>query len=339
MDIAGRRVHGAEASTRRSGTLPEHDARRFIMAEEQAVEDHKRKIALRRPYTLLTLLCEKGKSLQERRLKLLARCSCRELDLMGKPARRPSGNEARRSRDVLRRCRHADANDENRTSPKRGRRPQVLTKKDVAALWRETAACMRLAGLAPVSLDKKTLDKVIAECWTQLTDAKPEGSKDEKVTFAELRAWCAADLGKRGLLTKLLAGNVRGTLAHAAAVKRGKRAGDNYRFDGGRATMRFERALKRNPGKEKRKQRESVVVRDLRKKFNNDERAVQMALREKERLRKRKLHAIATTKNLTDLVIESGVKLERLMQLRNDFADILALNEAEYARPSGHLAR
>ena len=97
--------------------------------------------------------------------------------------------------------------------------------------------------------------------WGQLSEA---AENEGAVSLAELRAWCAADLGRRGLLTKVLAGNVRGTLSRAAAVARGKKekeAQAKYRFDGGRATMRFERALKRDGARqmeEKSRRRQST---------------------------------------------------------------------------------
>lgn len=65
-----------------------------------------KQIAIRRPLMLLVLLCEPGSSGQETRLKLLAQCACRKKDDAGNP---------------------------------------VLSKKEVATLWREMIAALTIA--------------------------------------------------------------------------------------------------------------------------------------------------------------------------------------------------
>lgn len=148
--------------------------------------------------------------------------------------------------------------------------------------------------------------------------------KKEEVTLQDLQDFAKMDLGRRGMLTKMFSGNVRGTLAQAAIKNKMAPSKASPRFDGGRASMRFERALKKNGKTQMASRRESQNLRDLRVKHRGNERAVQMEVREQQRNRKRKLNAVATTNTMADLVIQTGMDLQQLMSLREDFADLIA---------------
>ena len=71
---------------------------------------------------LLVLLCEPTVSGQERRLKLLAQCACRKYDDEGNP---------------------------------------VLSKKEVATLWREMIAALTIASLTPSNLSEQETLEII----------------------------------------------------------------------------------------------------------------------------------------------------------------------------------
>ncbi|KAH8064077.1 hypothetical protein JL721_8482 [Aureococcus anophagefferens] len=276
-------------------TLPVNEFNRFLEHDEKAATNGHNTIAIRRPLMLLVLLCEPGESKQEARLKLLASCAARQRDAAGEP---------------------------------------VLSKKEVATLWRELFAAMAIAGLSPQKLGEAEILEIIKAAWKQMTAAAAEAGGDaakDEVTLQELKDWCQTDLGRRGMLTKMFSGNVRGTVAQMAIAEYKKRGGPERKFDGGRASMRFERALKKNGKTQMAAKRQDDNLRALRKKrraaHGGNEKAVAMEVREQQRHRKRKLNAVATTNTLGDLVIQTGMDLKQLMGLREDFADMIGRNE------------
>ena len=113
-------------------TLPVNEFNRFLEHDEKAATDGHNTIAIRRPLMLLVLLCEPGESKQEARLKLLASCASRQRDAAGEP---------------------------------------VLSKKEVATLWRELFAAMDIAGLSPKKLGEAEILEIIKAAWKQMTAA------------------------------------------------------------------------------------------------------------------------------------------------------------------------
>ena len=211
-------------------TLPVNEFNRFLEHDEKAATNGHNTIAIRRPLMLLVLLCEPGESKQEARLKLLASCAARQRDAAGEP---------------------------------------VLSKKEVATLWRELFAAMAIAGLSPQKLGEAEILEIIKAAWKQMTAAAAEAGGDaakDEVTLQELKDWCQTDLGRRGMLTKMFSGNVRGTVAQMAIAEYKKRGGPERKFDGGRASMRFERALKKNGKTQMAAKRQDDNLRALRKK-------------------------------------------------------------------------
>jgi len=59
--------------------------------------------------------------------------------------------------------------------------------------------------------------------------------KKEEVTLQDLQDFAKMDLGRRGMLTKMFSGNVRGTLAQAAIKNKMAPSKASPRFDGGSA--------------------------------------------------------------------------------------------------------
>ena len=107
----------------------------------------------------------------------------------------------------------------------------VLSKKEVATLWRELFAAMAIAGLSPQKLGEAEILEIIKAAWKQMTAAAAEAGGDaakDEVTLQELKDWCQTDLGRRGMLTKMFSGNVRGTVAQMAIAEYKKRGTLTY---------------------------------------------------------------------------------------------------------------
>ena len=152
-------------------------------------------------------------------------------------------------------------------------------------------ATFAIADLTPQRLTAEEVTEVIKIAWKQMA-GEEDKTKDE-VTLFELREWCKLDLGRRGLLTKMFSGNVRGTVAkEAQADSKLKKLGER-KFDGGRASIRFERALKKNGKTQMAAKREKEAISKLQKsKHGGNAAALSVDLREEARMRKRKLNAV-----------------------------------------------
>ncbi|KAH8043428.1 hypothetical protein JL722_15223 [Aureococcus anophagefferens] len=127
-----------------------------------------------------------------------------------------------------------------RGGPRLGR--AVLSKKEVATLWRELFAAMAIAGLSPQKLGEAEILEIIKAAWKQMT-AAAEAAATRRRTRSRSRS--------------------SGLMAIAEYKKRG---GPERKFDGGRASMRFERALKKNGKTQMAAKRQDDNLRALRKK-------------------------------------------------------------------------
>lgn len=197
-------------------------------------------------------------------------------------------------------------------------------------------ATFAIADLTPQRLTADEVTEVIKMAWKQMA-GEEDKTKDE-VTLFELREWCKLDLGRRGLLTKMFSGNVRGTVAKEAQADSNRKKLGERKFDGGRASIRFERALKKNGKTQMAAKREKEAISKLQKgKHGGNAAALSVDLREQARMRKRKLNAVATTNTMADLVIQTGMDLKNIMGLREDFADMInAQSEGALTKEKGH---
>ncbi|KAH8067212.1 protein phosphatase 3 [Aureococcus anophagefferens] len=118
-----------------------------------------------------------------------------------------------------------------------------------------------------LKLGEAEILEIIKAAWKQMTAAAAEAGGDaakDEVTLQELKDWCQTDLGRRGMLTKMFSGNVRGTVAQMAIAEYKQRRPER-KFGGG-ASMRFERALKKNGKTQMAAKRQDDNLRALRKK-------------------------------------------------------------------------
>ena len=217
----------------------------------------------------------------------------------------------------------------------------AFTKAELCALFAELIEVLRIFGVVSNRVSPEAIanapQEVVESAWSQIraVDEQQDSLKrvaidinaaeEEVVGISKLAEWCKSDLGKRGLLSKCLTGDVLGSVKIA---KQGGAFGvvQEKKLDASKSAARHQRARRRysSSAMDKNNTKEAMATYDKAKKEGKDAR---LEMRQQQKERADKLNSVATQRAMMELMMTQDIEYKALLDLREAFGQAAHVSE------------